>query len=447
MEAVLGELESNSRLLDYGAFKESSKLERFYVEGNNLVRILAVPNLSHRQFIDLEGMEITYDGKDLRKLWWLSRIRGMKPQSLDQRSKASITMVDMFSGCGGFTAGIKWACDGFGFQTKVLVASDIFETALSVYRKNHKPRRIIQENVANLVDYSGDGEKLLEIVLIEKSLERIIGGVDFFIAGPPCEGNSNLNNITRRIDNRNELYVSAVAIAIALQSKVVIIENVPEVSSADQRVIERSRKTLELAGYSLPVDDLTLDASRYGTAQTRRRHFTLAVKGKKNIPLDLLEEMQCEPISTMEAIGDLLGIEPFGDFDKPSEVSAENLKRIEYLFDNKIYHLPASERPECHDEDNTYPSNYGRMYPDLPSQTLSTGFLSPGRGRYIHPVARRCLTPHEGARIQGFPDDYLFEFANGEEIARTHMAKLIGDAVPPQLAYLVGLLGMRSLLS
>ena len=447
METELRELKYTADLSDHEVNEESSKLERFYLEDDTLVRILSVPNVSHRQSINMEGRQAYYDRGDLRKLWWMSRMRGRKPVSLDPRSKDSMTIVDMFCGGGGLTTGIEWACDGFGFRTRVLVASDIFEAALSVYRRNHKPKCILPENVANLVDYSGDGEKLIDIVLVEKSLESIVGEVDFFIAGPPCEGNSNLNNISRRSDNRNELYVSAVAIAIALESRVVIIENVPEVSSAEQKVIKRSRRTLELAGYSLLHDDLNLDASRYGTAQTRRRHFTIGIKGRPICSRDILEELLCKSVSTMEAIGDLLEIEPTGDFDRPSELSAENRKRIDYLFDHGIYQLPASERPECHDEDNTYPSNYGRMYPDLPSQTLSTGFLSPGRGRYIHPVARRCLTPHEGARIQGFPDDYLFEFANGEEIARTHMARLIGDAVPPQLAYLVGLLGMRSLLS
>ena len=81
------------------------------------------------------------------------------------------------------------------------------------------------------------------------------------------------------------------------------------------------------------------------------------------------------------------------------------------------------------------------MYPDQPSQTVTGGFLTPGRGRYVHPVARRGLTLREGARLQGFPDDYKW-YRKGAEVQRNSLARLIGDAVPPQLGYTVGLMGL-----
>jgi len=64
--------------------------------------------------------------------------------------------------------------------------------------------------------------------------------------------------------------------------------------------------------------------------------------------------------------------------------------------------------------------------------------LSPGRGRFVHPSKRRTITPHEAARLQGFPDSYTFEAA-GRPSTRTLLSKVIGDAVPPLLARAVAL--------
>jgi DNA (cytosine-5)-methyltransferase 1 len=122
-------------------------------------------------------------------------------------------------------------------------------------------------------------------------------------------------------------------------------------------------------------------------------------------------------------------------FDKPALTSDDNKKRIDFLFDNGLYDLPDPERPDCHKNGHTYPSIYGRMRPDEPSQTVTTGFDSPGRGRFIHPWQRRIITPHEAARLQGFPDFFRFKKAEDGTLSRKDYRKLIGDAVPPPLAF------------
>ena len=67
---------------------------------------------------------------------------------------------------------------------------------------------------------------------------------------------------------------------------------------------------------------------------------------------------------------------------------------------------------------------------DKPAPTITGGFQTPGRGRFIHPKRRRVLTPHEAARVQGFPD--LFDFVSplGDRLSRSYLSKWIGDAVP-----------------
>ena len=72
--------------------------------------------------------------------------------------------------------------------------------------------------------------------------------------------------------------------------------------------------------------------------------------------------------------------------DRPAELSAENMRRIAYLFDNDEYNLPDRLRPDSHKGGHTYPAIYGRLRWDKPAGAITTGFSSPGRGRYIHPA-------------------------------------------------------------
>ena len=203
-----------------------SQIESFSIRDNFVSRRIRIDGIEHSQSIDVDGITNIYGGDDLRKLWWLSRVRGRVPFDNVETSNRRMRIVDLFSGCGGLVTGTRWACEGLGFKTKVVMASEIFKPAIDVYRKNHSPRDMISENVANLVEYEETEDGLTNIDLVDNVLERLVDRVDILVAGPPCQGNSNLNNITRRSDSRNELYVSAIAIAIALNSKIVIIENV-----------------------------------------------------------------------------------------------------------------------------------------------------------------------------------------------------------------------------
>ena len=142
---------------------------------------------------------------------------------------------------------------------------------------------------------------------------------------------------------------------------------------------------------------------------------------------------------------DLIDVDSDEVFDKGSALSEENINRINYLFDNDLYNLPNPERPDSHKDGHTYPAIYGRLKWDKPSGTITTGYNTPGRGRYIHPEKRRTLTPHEAARIQGFPDNFEFLSPNGEKPTRMTLAKVIGDAAPPQLGYIAGLAALSSM--
>ena len=281
--------------------------------------------------------------------------------------------------------------------------------------------------------------------VVSSEMRALAGDADVVLAGPPCEGNSNLNNRTRRVDQRNELYLCCVALAIGVMARVIIVENVVQVTKAKQRVVPRATRMLRRFGYQIVADDLILDAAEFGTAQSRRRHFLVATRSSRQIDVASFTRLRIKPLSVMDAIGDLVDGKPVHSLDRPSQLSPENQARVEYLYAHPgRYELPEIERPDRHRDGHTYPSVYGRMRADEPCQTITTGFLSPGRGRYVHPTRPRGLTLREGARLQGFGDDYRW-FVRESEVQRTALAHLIGDAVPPQLGYVSGLLGVAAL--
>jgi DNA (cytosine-5)-methyltransferase 1 len=119
--------------------------------------------------------------------------------------------------------------------------------------------------------------------------------------------------------------------------------------------------------------------------------------------------------------------------DKSSVLSPENRRRAEYLIQHDLYDLPLDQRPDCHKNGTTYTASYGRMRINSPAPTLTTGFFSPGRGRFIHPTEPRTLTAREGSMVQGFPSYYQFNPTG--RTTRVNLGKWIGDAVPPILGY------------
>jgi DNA (cytosine-5)-methyltransferase 1 len=204
-------------------------------------------------------------------------------------------------------------------------------------------------------------------------------------------------------------------------------------------VVETARALFESAGYRVESGILAADAM--GWPQTRQRFFMVAHRNEQPIPLRIVAEMLAEerPRSLMWAIEDLQDTTSPHLLDQPADLSDHNRSRIDWLFDNNGYELPPPERPPSHRNRTIYRSVYGRMRGEHPAPTLTTGFLSPGRGRYVHPTRRRTLTLREAARIQGFPDTYRFVANPANPPPRTKIAQWIGNAVPMPLGYAAAL--------
>lgn len=382
-------------------------------------------------------------GGQVAALWNELLLEGKRPAVLRPPDRPSLSVVDLFCGCGGLSLGIKCAAEAVGVRPIFELAADVAPAALRVYAKNLRPLRSVRQNVETLVDYDvvfdrGRSLPNLETAHLGGALGQISPSIDLLIAGPPCEGNSNFNNRTRRVDPRNDLYLHAVVAGIALGAKAIVLENVPMVTRSRQGVVRQSLRLLRDAGYRCRNAELSLLASDYGTPQTRLRHFLVVGRDRHGQPADL-DALRVAAPTAGEALSPLLGIESDTTFDRPSCLSSENRRRVRILAETGTYDLPDSERPDCHRlKDHTYPAVYGRMRPDDPAPTLTTGFLSPGRGRFTHPLRPRSLTPHEGARLQGFGES--FNWLKGDPtITRADYANMIGSAVPPPLGFVVGM--------
>ena len=218
----------------------------------------------------------------------------------------------------------------------------------------------------------------------------------------------------------------------ALRAKTVIIENVRTVTASHGDVVGMARELFEASGYVVSEDIVRADA--LGWPQTRERYFMTAVREDAMCAaLPAVETRDPKPV--LWAIADLIELNAAREpFDTAPVPSAENRKRIDWLFDHDKYNLDNAERPDCHKEGTTYTAVYGRMFDDRPAPTITTGIGTPGQGRFIHPLRRRLITPHEAARIQGFPDGHGFVDDDGKA-KRKDLAKWIGDAVPSPMGF------------
>lgn len=339
----------------------------------------------------------------------------------------ALTVVDLFAGCGGLTLGAAVAARALGLALDVRLAVDMEAAATAVYGANFPKARVETASVDDFFDGPlGEGFTDLEAATAEA-----VGTLSLLMGGPPCQGHSNLNNHTRRDDPKNALYARMARAAEVLRPAAVMIENVPSVRHDIGDVVGTTRAYLNRAGYT--VADATLPLHPLGVAQLRKRHVMLAVAEGGADPgavLNALAARQPEPARDLRwAIGDLVDAQPVG-YDVPPRASAENARRMQFLLDRGEYDLPNSERPKCHQGEHSYKSMYGRLRWDRPAQTVTSGFGSIGQGRYMHPERARALTPHEAARVQGFPDYFTFDGV----LRRADLATMIGNAVPPVLA-------------
>lgn len=375
---------------------------------------------------------------DLRKAADLTYLRRRERPSVADGSK--VRVVDLFSGCGAMGLGVAEACRAVGRRFVPAGALDVSQRVLDVFSHNFDTSRQPAVDLAEVLSGNlEDSPRSQETELLAR-----LGHVDFVVAGPPCQGHSNLNNFTRRNDPKNALYFLVARFAKLFLPRWIVIENVMAVLHDKNDVVHRTQDALENLGYE--TADGIVDLWTIGVAQTRRRHVLVAQLrshanyGPRELPYlaDMIAPYATRARSVRWAIEDLLDVHSHSVLDAPRNSDEITRTRIDYLFDHDIHTLPKSHRPESHKGKNgeTYKSVYGRMYWEEPAPTITGGFATMGQGRFVHPKRRRTITAHEAARIQFIPDFFDFK-ALGDN--RSAIAEAIGNAVPPKLSFVIAL--------
>lgn len=322
------------------------------------------------------------------------------------------SIIDCFCGAGGMSLGFKQA----GFESVYAFDSD--PIAIETYKTN------LQKNA-----FLEDIKKLSK-----KSIYRRIGEVlpDVIIGGPPCQGFS-VQRRGRDNDTRNNLVLDFLRLVKEFEPKFFVMENVGGLlAPRGRKVMEQFRKGCE-GQYILHLQKLC--ALDFGVAQDRRRVFIVGehIRGKSTprfaFPIKVHPSNQ---MTVRMAIQDLmLKTEQDVPNHRADKLSPLNLKRIISLSEGQGRDsLPAELQLKCHSSNinHRHLDVYGRMWWDRPAPTITARFDSFSRGRFGHPVLNRTITLREGARLQTFPDNFVF---CGSKV---QVARQIGNAVPPKMA-------------
>jgi len=338
-----------------------------------------------------------------------------------RQDSTGTAVVDLFSSLGGLTYGALKGLEEANRPGHLRLAID----------NDPAPLRVLGDTLNDARSIASVDLRSLLVPIAQRttSAERdLFGGVPrgsaLLLAGPPCQGHSALNNHTRHDDPRNDLYLSIARVARLIEPKAIVVENVQWVERDRRSAVALCASALEELGYE--VTSRRLDLSRLGVPQTRIRHILVATRHQAfrwNLPHITTRDVRW-------TIEDLLDHRGTSAFDLPSRPSPENQARIDWLFEHDAHDLPNRLRPPCHRSEHSYRSMYGRLRWYQPAQTITSGFGSMGQGRYVHPLRRRTLTPHEAARLQCLPDFVSLT----TETRKTALSTMIGNAAPPLMA-------------
>lgn len=337
----------------------------------------------------------------------------------------NIKVLDLFCGCGGLSYGFILA----GFDVVMGVDND--EPSLETFKANHKGAKAL-----NIDLYDKNFIKQLELNLTEK--------VDVIVGGPPCQGFS-LTGPRDFDDRRNKLYLAALSSIKHFKPKAFVIENVPGlVHMYNGEVKDEIIKRCEKLGYRVGAKILT--SADYGVPQLRRRVFFVGIRkdlGIFNFPKPKVNSSHY--VTTSEAIGDLPSREKKVGQEIDRYHKQPKTKYQKFIRDGStiLYNHVASQHtqkiieviaqvpdggnykdlPNGVGEHRNFHEAWTRYSSNKPSKTIDTGHRN-----HFHYKWNRIPTVRENARLQSFPDTFIFKGS------RTNQQKQVGNAVPPLMA-------------
>ena len=353
-------------------------------------------------------------------------------------SQSNLYAIDLFSGCGGVTAGLKKA----GIEVRDAV--EINEVAVEAYRNNNKGVPVIQEDIRKV-----SGDKLRKKANISPN-DRFL-----MVACPPCQGFSAIRHGGEE-DERNQLVFEYIRLIKELNPDFILMENVAGMSRGKGK--ETFKEAYERISESYKCKYDILNAADYGVPQTRKRLVLHGIRKDiyekwkdKGVEIQLPTPTHTSPgnmhcnLPVWRNANVILGLPAIKDGERCNQqgiynhvcnkMSDINLKRIEYIRkhggDRRC--LPENLALKCHKDRSGHTDVYGIMDMNKPAPTITGGCMHYSKGRYGHPYEDRALSAREAARLQSFDDSYIFYGTNAQ------IALQIGNAVPVELAKASGL--------
>jgi len=358
--------------------------------------------------------------------------QSLRIASLDAAGKRPLA-VDLFCGVGGMGLGFERA----GFD--VVAAVEIDPLLAAVHRYNHPRTRTVCADVSSLRD---SAREMLSLGTLQ---------LDLVFGGPPCQGFSIIGK--RQVDDsRNRLVDSFVSVAIEMNPKFIVMENVEGIlQPAMNQHLERAKKMLVNAGYKYG-EPKRIDASLHGVPQRRKRVFLVAWRPEHSFewPAETHggPDSGLHPFVTVkDAIGDLAWETPFAKSSyaaglangasvglaAPREAVPMQLSGL----DRTEHSAQTTQRFRATEPGKEEPiSRYTRLRWDGLCHTMRAG-TGPDRGAFmgarpIHPSEPRVITVREAARLHSYPDWFQFHRT------KWHSFRGIGNSVPPLMAEAIG---------
>ena len=322
--------------------------------------------------------------------------------------------IDLFSGCGGLTEGLKQA----GFN--VIAGAEVRPEARSAYSMNHPSIHVF------------DDVRKVTLEAISAILPINPGELDLLAACPPCQGFSTLRTLNHKTpadDDRNKLIFQVSRLVQELLPKAVLVENVPGLLH-NWRIQDFQRRLLKL-GYRITKG--VLNAEQFGVPQRRRRMIFMALRG--DVEPTIPTATTPDPVTVREAIGRISALTDkvaLSLHSMKQNLSPKVLERVKDIKKNggSRKDLGVERQLRCHQESDGFKDVYGRLSWDKVASTITRFSHNPSKGRYLHPEEDRGLTLYEAMLLQGFPPSYKLPTNIG--ILKT--SSLIGEAFPPPFA-------------
>ena len=367
----------------------------------------------------------------------------------------ALTSIDLFSGCGGLTKGFSMA----GIRS--IFASDIDENCEKTFKRNFPDVPFLCGDITQIT---------------KDEVDKIIGNVkpDIIIGGPPCQGFSLANKRRNKVadDPRNRLFYGFVKFINWYSPKVFVMENVKGLLSMKngqvlETILEEFGHAGDFDGYDLTYGVLL--ASDFGVPQNRERVIIIGTRHDLGLHPSLPEPIRLDhKITVDEAISDLpqiessqgtevmnYPVEPQNDYQRmmrqnmqyvTNHIAMHHTPRLierfraikpgQSLIDVWETHGAVKRGAPGEKSNIKFSQNNQRLFGDLPAPTIAASFQS----NFIHPHLNRNFTAREGARLQSFPDDFIFEGMRTKMSWEKGLSQYqqIGNAVPVLLAKAIG---------